>query len=134
MRAGLLALAPLLNAGTHHAAKAKSVIWLFLNGGPSQVDTFDPKPGAGYDYCGPLKDPIATNVPGIQVGELFPRLAQLADKYCLLRSVGIGNESWEHGGGQYWLTGNPRLGILSLILLFVLGATFLWQVKVPRTQ
>src|SRR5262249_22968495 len=40
--------------------------------------------------------------------ELMPRLAKLADKYTILRSVGIKNETWEHSGGLYWLTGNPR--------------------------
>ncbi len=50
-------------------------------GGPSHLDTFDPKPEAGYDYCGPLKNPIETNVPGIRICELLPLLAKQADKY-----------------------------------------------------
>ena len=51
---------------------AKAVIQIWMWGGPSQLDTFDPKPDAGYDYCGPLNKPIPTNVPGIQIGELLP--------------------------------------------------------------
>ena len=61
-------------------AKAKSVIQIWMWGGPCHLDTFDPKPEAGYDYCGPLKAPIATNVSGIRISELLPKLAQQADK------------------------------------------------------
>ena len=51
--------------------KAKSVIQVWLAGGPSHLDSFDPKPEAGNDYCGPLNNPIATNVDGIRIGELL---------------------------------------------------------------
>ena len=68
-------------------AKAKSVIQIWMWGGPSQLDTFDPKPDAGYDYCGPLKSPIKTNVDGIMIGEMLPLLAQQADKYSIIRSM-----------------------------------------------
>ena len=61
----------------------------------------------GKDVNGEYK-PIKTNVDGIEVCELMPRLARIADKYTILRSVGINSEKWEHGGGQYWLTDNPR--------------------------
>lgn len=70
--------------------RAKSVIQIWLWGGPCHLDTFDPKPDAGYDYCGPLKTPIATNVAGIQVGELLPELAKQADKYSLIRGMSHG--------------------------------------------
>jgi uncharacterized protein DUF1501 len=56
-------------------------------GGPSHLDTFDPKPGAGPDYCGPLDKPIATNVDGIQIGQLLPEMAKQADKYSIIRSM-----------------------------------------------
>ncbi len=68
-------------------AKAKSVIQIWMWGGPSHLDTFDPKPDAGRDYCGPLDKPIATNVDGIRIGELLPLLAQQADKYSIIRSM-----------------------------------------------
>ena len=61
-------------------AKAKSVIQIWLWGGPPHTDTFDPKPDSGYDYCGPLHSPIKTNVDGIMIGELLPLLAKQADK------------------------------------------------------
>ena len=67
--------------------RAKAVIQIWMWGGPSHLDTFDPKPGAGYDYCGPLDKPIATNVDGIMIGQLLPLLAKQADKYAILRSM-----------------------------------------------
>jgi uncharacterized protein (DUF1501 family) len=68
-------------------AKAKSVIQIWMWGGPAHLDTFDPKPDAGYDYCGPLDSPISTNVSGIHIGQLLPQLAQQADKYAIIRSM-----------------------------------------------
>ena len=61
-------------------------IMLFLVGGPSQIDTWDPKPDAPAEVRGPFK-PIQTNVPGTQVSEIFPRMAKLADKFSVVRSV-----------------------------------------------
>ncbi len=75
--------------------KAKSVIQIWMWGGPPHLDTFDPKPEAGYDYCGPLDKPIETNVPGIRIGELLPLLAQQADKYSIIRSMTHGNDGHE---------------------------------------
>ncbi len=69
------------------AGKARSVIQIWMWGGPSHLDTFDPKPDAGEDYCGPLKKPISTNVDGIQICELLPKLAKQADKYSIIRSM-----------------------------------------------
>ena len=86
---------------------AEHVVVVWLGGGPPHQDMFDMKPDAPKEIAGEFK-PIGTNVPGIQVCELMPRLARNADKYTILRSVGIKSETWEHGGGQYWLTGNPR--------------------------
>jgi uncharacterized protein (DUF1501 family) len=77
------------------AGKAKSVIQIWMWGGPSHLDTFDPKPDAGYDYCGPLNKPIPTNVDGIVIGELLPLLAQQADKYSIIRSMTHGINSHE---------------------------------------
>jgi hypothetical protein len=64
-------------------------------GGPSHLDTFDPKPAAGYDYCGPLDKPIPTNVDGIVIGELLPLLAKQADKYSIIRSMTHGINAHE---------------------------------------
>jgi len=67
--------------------RAKSMIQIWMWGGPSHVDTFDPKPAAGRDYCGPFNAPIGTNVDGIQIGQLLPMLAKQADKYSIIRSM-----------------------------------------------
>ena len=76
-------------------AAAKSVIQIWLWGGACHLDTFDPKPDAGYDYTGPLKSPIATNVAGIRICELLPLLAKQADKYSLIRSLTHGSNAHE---------------------------------------
>ncbi len=68
-------------------ARAKAVIQIWLWGGPPHTDTFDPKPNAGYDYCGPLNSVTQTNVPGIELGQMLPQLAQQADKYSIIRSM-----------------------------------------------
>jgi len=75
--------------------KAQSVIQIWMWGGPCHLDTFDPKPAAGYDYCGPLDKPIATNVDGIMIGELLPSLARQADQYSIIRSMTHGNNGHE---------------------------------------
>jgi len=67
--------------------KIKSVIQIFLWGGMSHTDTWDPKPNAGYDYTGEFDRVIDTNVKGIQLSSLFPHLAKQADKYALIRSM-----------------------------------------------
>jgi len=75
--------------------KAKAVIQIWMWGGASHLDTFDPKPAAGEDYCGPFGNPIATNVDGIVIGELLPQLAQLADRYSIIRSMTHGVNAHE---------------------------------------
>ncbi len=76
-------------------AKAKSVIQIFLWGGMSHNDTWDPKPDSGRDYMGEFGQVIPTNVNGIQIGALFPELAKQADKYSLIRSMTHGNNGHE---------------------------------------
>jgi hypothetical protein len=81
--------------------RAKSVIQIWLSGGPSHLDTFDPKPEAGHDYCGPLDKPIETNVSGIRISQLLPLLAKQADKFSLIRSMTHGNNG--HETAAYWV-------------------------------
>jgi hypothetical protein len=103
IRSGLLGAASLLVTDRLAArlraaappASAKSVIQIWMWGGPSHLDTFDPKPAAGYDYCGQLDKPIATNVDGIVIGELLPLLARQADKYSIIRSMTHGINAHE---------------------------------------
>jgi hypothetical protein len=99
LRNGLLGSASLWLAGrllaTAPQARAKSVIQIWMWGGPSHLDTFDPKPDAGYDYCGPLAKAIPTNVDGMMVGELLPLLAKQADKFSILRGMTHGINAHE---------------------------------------
>lgn len=74
-------------SGATAPGKAKSVIQLWMGGGPCHLDTFDPKPQAGEEFCGPLRKPIETNVSGIQIGQLLPLLAKQADKFAIIRSM-----------------------------------------------
>jgi len=75
--------------------KAKSVIQVFLWGGMSHSDTWDPKPDAGYDYTGQFREVIPTNVDGIRLGALFPNLAKQADKFSIIRSMTHRNNGHE---------------------------------------
>src|SRR6516225_8682241 len=59
-------------------------IMMMLVGGPSHIDTFDPKPDAPAEVRGPFR-PTSTRVPGIQISEIFPRLAHYTDKVSLIR-------------------------------------------------
>lgn len=83
-----LALAPTAAATTPPAlsGKAKACIFINLIGGPSHLDTFDPKPDAPAEVRGPFR-PIPTRVPGVYLSELFPTLAGMADKFSLVRSL-----------------------------------------------
>ncbi len=74
-------------AGPGRDRKARSVIQLWMGGGPPHLDTFDPKPQAGEDYCGPYKRPIETVVAGIRISEMLPLLAKQAHRYSIIRSM-----------------------------------------------
>ena len=82
----LAELTELARLGAAPGSSEKACIQLFLVGGPSQLDTWDPKPEAPDTVRGPFK-PIRTNVPGIQICEHFPLMAERADRYAILRSV-----------------------------------------------
>src|SRR6185312_12736457 len=73
-------------ASAPRADKDTNCIMLFLLGAPSHIDTWDPKPKAPAEIRGPFK-PIATKADGIRITEIFPKMAQHADKYSLIRSV-----------------------------------------------
>lgn len=87
-------------AAANHRNTPRSAILVLLAGGPSHFETFDPKPDAPLEIRGPYS-PISTNVPGIQICETLPRLAQIADKYSLIRSCAHDNPG--HGGGQRYV-------------------------------
>jgi Protein of unknown function (DUF1501) len=87
------------------AATAKSCILIWMDGGPTHYETFDPKPDAPAEIRGQFK-PIATSVPGIQFAEHLTRLAAIADKLAVVRS--IRHDQGNHGAGNhYMVTGAP---------------------------
>ena len=89
-------------------SRRRSVILLWMWGGPPHLDTFDPKPNAPLEYRGPYRA-IDTNVPGIQVTELLPRLAKQAHRYSLIRTLSHGQV--DHGvAGTIQMTGVSPLG------------------------
>ncbi|MFO1021316.1 MAG: DUF1501 domain-containing protein [Planctomycetales bacterium] len=93
-----------LSAAEEGKTVPKSVILLWLWGGPSHIDTFDMKPDAPVEYRGPFA-PIPTNVSGIEVCELFPRMSKQANRFTLIRSMH--HESNDHGiSGTIGLTGS----------------------------
>ncbi|MFO1019661.1 MAG: DUF1501 domain-containing protein [Planctomycetales bacterium] len=114
---GGLSLAGLLGADKLRAAspvhspmfgRAKNILFLWLQGGPPQHETFDPKPDAPLEIRGPFK-PISTNIPGIQFSELLPRTAAMADKLAIVRSMATDDNNHDISG--YWLlTGYKYLG------------------------
>jgi hypothetical protein len=91
-------------AGRTDPARDKNCIMLFLVGAPSQLDTWDMKPDAPAEIRGPYK-PIPTNVDGIRISEIFPRMAQHADKFALLRSVHYSGVAVHDAGHQVMQTG-----------------------------
>ena len=96
-------------AAAPRPAKAKSVIQIWLWGGPCHLDTFDPKPEAGADYCGPFGKPIETKASGIRINELLPVLASQADKFAILRGMTHGISG--HETASYVMqTGHPEGG------------------------
>jgi hypothetical protein len=86
--------------------KAKKLIYLFVDGGLSQIDSFDPKPKMG-DVMMDTRV-INTKIDGVQYGHYFPQLAEHIDKYCLIRSMSTGTAS--HGTGVYVTHRNYRPG------------------------
>jgi hypothetical protein len=87
--------------------KARSCIVLFLMGAPPQHSTWDPKPDAPAEIRGEF-GPIATNVPGIHVSELLPRLSRHAHQLAILRAVSTGDNA-HSSSGYYMMTGRPHV-------------------------
>ena len=85
--------------------EAKSVILVWLDGGPTHYETFDPKPEAPSEVRGEF-DPIATKIPGVQFSEHMTKLAAIADKLCIIRSI-CHNQGNHGAGNHYMMTGAP---------------------------
>jgi hypothetical protein len=103
-------LAPLAGVAAEQAAtgrRHKACVLLWMDGGPSHVDTFDPKPDAAAEVRGDLKA-IATSVPGISVSERFPRLATLMQHAAILR--GMSTAEADHGRARIYMHTGYRPG------------------------
>src|SRR5581483_1207057 len=103
LRLGGLGLPRLLRAEAEAPARTpvRSCVLFLLHGGPSQLDTWDLKPAAPPEVRGEFQ-PIATNVPGVRVCEHLPRLARLADRFTIVRSMT--HTSLNHNTATYWVT------------------------------
>jgi len=96
-----LTLADLLRAAeTQPGRRRRAVILYWMAGGPSHIDTYDMKPNAPESVRGPFR-PVATNVPGIQICELMPRQARIADKFSLIRS--LTHTNYNHFDAAHWV-------------------------------
>ena len=115
----------------HPSARSKkSVILVWMHGGPSQLDTFDMKPAAPREYRGPFS-PIASSLPGLEVCELLPEHAKVMDKCTVIRSFSHGNG--DHWAAAHWmLTGRlgangsdrkPRYPSMGAVASHLLGPT-----------
>jgi len=82
------------------ATKNTSVVWLWLGGGPTHIETFDPKMTAPSEYRS-VVGAMKTNVPGIELGGLFPKMADRMDRLAVVRSFAHRNSG--HGGGTHWV-------------------------------
>ena len=104
---GGLCLPQLLRAESQAGIRSsqKSVIFIYLVGGPPHQDMFDLKPNAPAEVAGPWK-PIATNVTGVQICEAFPRIANMMDKFAIIRSL-VGNQV-DHDAIQVFNGRNPK--------------------------
>ncbi|WP_406695328.1 DUF1501 domain-containing protein [Singulisphaera sp. Ch08] len=111
LKAGFLGLAGLnladllrIEAAASAAGQAKgrdlSVILVWLDGGPPQHETYDPKPDAPIEFRGPLNS-IETSVPGIRISELFPQHARMMDRMSIIRSMH--HHTGDHFAAAHWM-------------------------------
>jgi len=87
-------------ASAGKATRNTSVVWLWLGGGPTHVETFDPKMSAPAEFRS-VTGAVETNVAGIEIGATLPKIAQVADKMAFVRSFAHSNSG--HGGGTHWV-------------------------------
>jgi len=113
-----LTLPDLLRAEAQSGAlRRKSIINIYLGGGPTHMDTFDLKPNAPVEFRGEF-NPIATTVPGMEICELMPKLAGIGEKFAIVRSVtGLRNEHRPNQSDSGWnsralevVGGRPGIG------------------------
>ena len=108
-----LSLMPMLDTAMAQAGKggkAKHLIYFYMGGGMTHIDSFDPKPDAPTEIKGPIGS-IDTNVAGIQLGAYFEKLAKRADKLAIINTMT--QQTGDHDGGRYWmLTGYQKVATI----------------------
>jgi len=92
-------------SATTESKERTAIIVVWLHGGASHLETYDPKPYAGDEYSGPFS-PISTATPGLEFSELLPRQAAISDKFTILRSV-VHTGFCHQQGQQQLFTGHP---------------------------
>ena len=123
----LLRAKALARAANRPDPKDLSIILVWLDGGPPQHETYDPKPDAPADYRGPLKA-MSTAVPGIQVSELLPEHARLMDKMSIIRSMHHNNG--DHFAAAHWmLTGYKGSTAVDLAPQYPSSASIIAKLK-----
>ncbi len=111
-------------------SKKKSVILIWLDGGPSHLESYDPKPFAPIEYRGPF-GAIRTNVPGIYLSESLPHQAKHADKMVLVRSVH--HDNGDHFAAAHWmLTGRLGSNSTNLKQMYPSVGSYVARVKGPN--
>ncbi len=103
--AGALTLSGLLSARAQAAADGKpvrntSVVWVWLGGGPTHIETFDPKMNAPVEYRS-VTGEVSTSLSGVTIGATFPKIAAMADRMAFVRSFAHTNSG--HGGGTHFV-------------------------------
>lgn len=89
--------------GSHGFGRAESVLLVYLQGSPSHIDLWDPKPNAPAEIRGEFQ-PIATRAPGLMLGEVLPKLAEQANHFTLIRSLSVKPKGLQnHGSAIYML-------------------------------
>jgi hypothetical protein len=132
---GGLTLADALRARAQAAeagrsAADRSVILIWLDGGPPQHETYDPKPDAPAEYRGPLK-PISTVLPGVQVSELLPRHAGILDRVSIIRS--LHHDNGDHFAAAHWmLTGYLGSNAINMAPQYPSAGSIIARIKGPR--
>src|SRR5205823_1822014 len=137
LKAGFLGLAGLslpdylrARAAAGNGGDDLSVILVWLDGGPPQHETYDPKPGAPAEFRGPLRA-IDTSVPGVQVSELLPEHARLMHRMSIIRSMH--HDNGDHFAAAHWmLTGSFGANALDKAPRFPSAGSVVARLKGPR--
>ena len=125
--AGIADAAPRIEA-REGQGRAKSVIFLWMAGGVTHIDSFDPKPNAPVEVRGTLGD-MATNVPGTRFCETLPHLAAIADKLAVLRS--FSHDSNDHLISQVYTLSGRKVTMQQLYSEPNIGS-LVWRLQGPR--